>query len=106
MKKLTSKKRDRFLLASAGILGVWVTVGVGLFLLVSEVANSLPSVFPWIVVVGVILAVYIEVYWVYAALKSGFHRERSRDWPEGRVKVLPPSNHQGGNQVTNPDSTD
>jgi hypothetical protein len=103
MKKPTIERRDRPLILIAGVLGVWLTVGVGLFLLVREVASP---VFPWIVVVGVLLAVYIEVYWVYAALQSGLYRERARDWPEGSGKVPPPSNHQGGNQVTNLDSTD
>ena len=96
MRKSISKRRD-WLLVTFVIGGVWLTLGVGLFLLENVVTNS--PVFPWIVVVGVLLAVYMEVYWAYAALQS-------RHWPEGRGKVPPSSKHQRGKQVTNRDSTD
>jgi hypothetical protein len=100
-KKSTRERQDRRLVWFV-IGGVWLTGVVGLFLLMFVTTNS--PVFPWIVVVGVLLAVYMEVYWAYAALQSGLLRERSRHWPEDSGKVSPSSNHQGGKQATNPDS--
>jgi hypothetical protein len=36
------------------------------------------------------LALYIELYWIYAAWQSKLHREKPRQWREGSGKVAAP----------------
>jgi hypothetical protein len=44
-----------------------------------------------IVVAGAILALSIQLYWLYCTCRSGLHSQRrDRDWPEGDKKVAAP----------------
>jgi 4-hydroxybenzoate polyprenyltransferase len=73
----------------AGVL-LSVTVGLETFLLSHAVTGSL-DVWHWIVAVGMILAIYMQLYWVYSAWRSGLYRQKpSREWREGPEKIPSP----------------
>jgi hypothetical protein len=73
---------DWLLLVIGGVLGVWFTVGLGGLLLLESAIAHLPGVLLWVIIVGMFLAVYMELYWVYVALQTRLHREKDRSWPE------------------------
>lgn len=72
----------------AGVL-LFVTVGLETFLLSHAVTASL-DVWHWIAAAGMFLAIYMQLYWVYSAWRSGLYRQKqSRHWPEGNVEKVP-----------------
>ncbi len=74
----------------AGVL-LFVTVGLGILLL-SFAATAPLDVWHWIAAAGMLLAIYIQSYWVYSAWRSGLYRQKpSRTWPEGNEKDPAPS---------------
>jgi hypothetical protein len=68
-----------------GAFAAWLTGGIAAFLLTRVATHD--STQRWVVILGAVLAGYIELYWSYAAYRSGLHRQRSaRRWPEGPEK--------------------
>lgn len=64
-----------------------VTVGIGTFL-VTHVHTDSSDVQYWIATAGMVLAIFMQFFWVYAAWRSGLYRQKpSRIWPEGSEKV-------------------
>jgi hypothetical protein len=77
---------DRQLVVT-GILLPAITVIIEIFLL-AQIAADPSGVGYWIVAGGMLLALYMQYYWVYSAWQSGLYRHKAaRVWPEGNDKV-------------------
>ncbi len=74
-------------LAIVGAITLWFTLGLGVSMLAWAASNrpSVPAV-SWVVALAALLAIYVELYWLWVALKSGLYRGKERGWPEGEAK--------------------
>ncbi len=86
------QKPEWRMLAIGGAVILWFTVGLGAFTFTfaSASAASAPAI-AWVVGLAVLLAIYIEFYWLWIAIKSGLYRFKDRKWPEGPGKEASPN---------------
>jgi hypothetical protein len=80
----TSRPRAVRILVAATIL--LATIAVGSILLLHPTTDPL-DVRHLIAAVGLALALYMQLYWVYSAWQSGLYQDKAgRRWPEGKEK--------------------
>jgi hypothetical protein len=73
------KNALKFRRARGGALIIWLTAGPAIFALASAQSSASIS---WLVALAVLLVAYVECYWLWVAVQSGWHLNR-----EGRTNT-------------------